>query len=132
MATKKATKRATSRPRLTVDISPTLKRRIKVAAAAQDMPVPAYIARVLEQAVPAAHMVTKASDGIIKPEMIRQAAALRTEQRAPFPEDSADLIREAREQRHAQLLARPKSWSTPASRSSGWWRNRIAMKPARF
>jgi hypothetical protein len=103
MATKKATKRATSNPRLTVDISPTLKRRIKVAAAAQDMPVSAYIARVLEQAVPAADTVTKASDGTISPEMLRRAAALRAEQKAPFPEDSADLIREAREQRHAEL-----------------------------
>src|SRR5262252_6211523 len=102
MATKKATKRATSRPRLTVDISPTLKRRIKVAAAAQDMPVSAYVARVLEQAVAAADAVTKASDGTISSEMIRRAAALRAEQNAPFPEDSADLIREAREQRHTE------------------------------
>ncbi len=103
MATKKATKQATSRPRLTVDISPTLKRRIKIAAAAQDMPVSAYIARVLEQAVPAADTVAKASDGAISSEMMRRAAALRAEQKAPFPEDSADLIREAREQRHAEL-----------------------------
>jgi hypothetical protein len=103
MATKKPPRQATSRPRLTVDISPTLKRRIKIAAAAQEMPVSAYIARVLEQAVPAADSVAKASDGSISPEMIRRAAALRAEQKAPFPEDSADLIREAREQRHSEL-----------------------------
>jgi hypothetical protein len=103
MATKKAIKQPTSRPRLTVDISPTLKRRIKVAAAAQDMPVSAYIARMLEQAVPAADTVAKASDGTISSEMMRRAAALRAEQKTPFPEDSADLIREAREQRHAEL-----------------------------
>jgi hypothetical protein len=106
MATKKATKRAaraTSRPRLTLDVSPTLKRRIKVAAAAQDMPVSAYITRVLEQAIPAGDTVTKASDCTISPEIIRRAARLRAEQRAPFPEDSADLVRQAREQRHAEL-----------------------------
>jgi hypothetical protein len=103
MATKKTTKRATSRPRLTVDISPALKRLVKVAAAAQDMPVSAYIARVLEQAIPAADMVTKVSDGTISPEMIRRAAALRAEQKAPFPEDSANLLREVREQCHAKL-----------------------------
>lgn len=103
MATKKATKRATSRPRLTVDISPTLKRRIKIAAAAQDMPVSACIARVLEQAVPATDTVTKASDGTISSKMIRRAATLRAEQKAPFPEESADLIREAREQRRTEL-----------------------------
>jgi hypothetical protein len=103
MRTKKTTRRSISRPRLTVDISPTLKRRIKVAAAAQDMPVSAYIARVLEQAVPAMDTVTKAPDGTINQEMIRRAAALGAEQRAPFPEDSTDLIREARDQRHAEL-----------------------------
>jgi predicted transcriptional regulator len=103
MATKKATRRATSRPRLTVDISPALKRRIKVAAAAQDMPVSAYVAQALEQAVPAADSVNRASDGTITAGMIRRAAALRAEQKEPFPEDSADLIREAREQRDAEL-----------------------------
>ena len=102
MATKKATKRGSSRPRLTVDISPTLKRRIKVAAAAREMPVSAYIARVLEQAVPAADAVTNASDGTINPEMIRRAAPLRAEQKRPFPVDSADLIWEAREHRDAE------------------------------
>jgi hypothetical protein len=103
MAIKKTTKQAGSRPRLTVDISPMLKRRIKIAAAAQDMPVSAYIARVLEQAVPAADTVTKASDGTISPEMMRRASTLRAEQTAPFPEDSADFIREAREHRHAEI-----------------------------
>ena len=102
-STKKANKRPTSRPRLTVDINPALKRRIKVAAAAQDLPVSAYIARVLEQAVPTADTVAKAPDGAITQEMIQRAAALRAEQKAPFPEDSADLIREARKQRDAQL-----------------------------
>lgn len=101
--TKKATKEAASRPRLTVDIGPALKRRIKVAAAAQDMPVSAYVARVLEQAVPVSEAVVKASDGAITPNMMRRAEQLRAEQRAPFPEDSADLIREAREQRYTQL-----------------------------
>jgi hypothetical protein len=102
-AKKKMTKQATSRPRLTVDISPMLKRRLKVAAAAQDMPVSAYIARLLEQAVPAADAIAKVSDGAISSEMLRRAAALQAEQKAPFLEDSADLIREAREQRHAEL-----------------------------
>ncbi|MCL5045112.1 MAG: hypothetical protein M1336_07495 [Deltaproteobacteria bacterium] len=103
MATKKATKRAASRPRLTIDISPSLKRRIKVAAATEDMPVSAYIARVLEQAVPVTDTIAKGADGTITPEVIQRADALRAEQKAPFPKDSADLIREAREQRNAQL-----------------------------
>ena len=100
---KRATKESPSRPRLTVDISPALKRRIKVAAAAQDMPVSAYIARVLGQAIPVSEAVVKTSDGAVSSGMMRRAEELRAEQRAPFPEDSADLIREAREQRHSQL-----------------------------
>ena len=95
--------RAASRPRLTVDINPALKRRIKVAAAAQDMPVSSYVARVLEQAVPAADAASKPSNGAISSEMIPRAEKLKAEQRAAFPEDSAYLIRESRKQRHAQL-----------------------------
>lgn len=100
---KRASHAAVSRPRLTVDIGPALKRRIKVAAAAQDMPVSAYVERVLEQAVPVSEAVVKASDGAITSNMMRRAEQLRAEQRAPFPEDSADLIREARQQRTTQL-----------------------------
>ncbi len=96
-------KQTTPRPRLTVDINPALKRRIKVAAAAQEMPVLAYIARVLEQAVPVAEVIAKAPDGAITRDMMLRAGRLRAEQREPFPEDSVDLIREAREQRHAKL-----------------------------
>ena len=99
---KSATKESTSRPRLTVDINPALKRRIKVAAAAQDIPISAYVAGVLEQAVPVSEAVVKASDGAITSNMMRRAEQFRAEQKAPFPEDSADLIREAREQRHSQ------------------------------
>jgi hypothetical protein len=99
-ATKKSVR---SRPRLTVDISPALKRRIKVAAAAQDVPVSAYIANVLERVVPVAETVGKGPDGTIASRMIRRAKGLRAAQRQPFSEDSADLIREAREQRHAEV-----------------------------
>ena len=100
---KRATRETVSRLRLTVDIGSALKRRIKVAAAAQDMPVSAFVARVLEQAMPISEAVVKASDGTITATMMRRAEQFRAEQRAPLPEDSADLIREAREQRTTQL-----------------------------
>ena len=74
-----------------------------MAAAAQDVPVSSYVARVLEQAVPVAESVAKPSDGAVTSAMIRRAEKLRTQQGAPFPEDSADLIREGREQRNAHL-----------------------------
>jgi hypothetical protein len=65
--------------------------------------VSAYIAKVLERVVPAAETVAKGSDGTIASRMIRRANGLRAEQGQPFSEDSADLIREAREQRDAEL-----------------------------
>lgn len=92
-----------SRPRLTVDISPSLKRRIKIAAASQEMPVSAYVMRVLELAVPSSDPLTKPSDGSITSETLSRADALRSQQAAPFPEDSADLIREDREHRYREL-----------------------------
>jgi len=45
----------------------------------------------------------KASDGIVTKAMLKRADALRKEQKEPFPEDSADLIRGAREERYAEL-----------------------------
>jgi hypothetical protein len=45
----------------------------------------------------------KASDGIVTSAMVRRADALRKQQKEPFPEDSTDLIREAREERYAEL-----------------------------
>jgi hypothetical protein len=84
----------TSRPRLTLDISPALRRRIKMAAA---------VTRLLDRAVPAGAALRKKADGTVSAETLLRFAALRAEQRAPFPEDSADLIRESRAEREDQL-----------------------------
>ncbi len=93
----------TNRPRLTLNIPPALRRRVKVAAAAQDLSVSAYVTRVLDRAVPARRAVKRTPDGTIAAETLRRFAGLRAEQAAPFPEDSADLIRESRMEREHQL-----------------------------
>jgi uncharacterized protein (DUF1778 family) len=93
----------TSRPRLTLDISPALRRRIKMAAAAKDLSVSSYVTRLLDRAVPAGAALRKTADGTVSAETLLRFAALRAEQRAPFPEDSADLIRETRAEREDQL-----------------------------
>jgi hypothetical protein len=93
----------TNRPRLTLDIPPALRRRIKVAAAAEDLSVSAYVTRLLDRAVPDGRAVRRTPDGIITTETMHRFATLRAEQAAPFPEDSADLIREARMERENQL-----------------------------
>jgi len=91
------------RPRLTFDISPALKRRIKIAAASQEIPVSAYVTRLLDRTVPPGRALKKAADGSISSATLRRFAALRAEQRAPFPEDSAELIRESRAERETHL-----------------------------
>ena len=40
------------RSRITIDISPELRRRIKVAASQNDLSISEYLGRILEQAVP--------------------------------------------------------------------------------
>ena len=96
-------KRADSRTRLTFGVTAALKRRIKIAAAAQDMQVSLYVEHVLEQAVPPAGAVGKTSNGVVTSTMMRHADRLRAKQKAPFPEDSTDLIRESRKHRHAHM-----------------------------
>jgi hypothetical protein len=61
------------------------------------------LTHVPEQVVPAADAAATPSDGSITSAMIRHADKLRAEQKAPFPEDSAELIRESRKHRHAQM-----------------------------
>lgn len=105
MATKKMInkRRVRSRPRLTIDLNAVLKRRIKIAAAAQNMTMSGYIVRVLEQVLPVGEPLSKAGHGLVTSPMIERADALRKQQKEPFPEDSADLIRESREQRYSEL-----------------------------
>jgi hypothetical protein len=102
MSRKRAAKRV-ARPRLTLDINPALKRRIKVAAAAHDAAVSEYVARLLERALERETATPRSSDGTISAAMTHRAAKLRAAQKAPFDDDSLELIREAREQRDAEL-----------------------------
>src|SRR5438128_9828880 len=93
----------TNRPRLTLDVSPALRRRIKMAAAAEDLSVSAYVTRLLDRVVPAGRTLKRSPDGTISAATLRRFAALRADQRTPFREDSADLIREGRIERENQL-----------------------------
>ena len=92
----------TNRPRLTLDIPPALRRRIKVAAAVQDLSVSAYVTRLLDHAVPVGRALKRRTDGTITAQTLGRFAAFRAEQMTPFPEDSADMIHEARIERDNQ------------------------------
>ena len=93
-ATKKSIKPAPRR--ITIAVSSSLNQQIRKAAKAHSLPVSAYVARVLEENV-------SVRTGRITDRMIRRFDALRAELKKPLLRDSADLIREAREERLARL-----------------------------
>jgi len=96
---------AAKRTRITVDVTPELRRRIKIAAAERDTSVRAYVVNILDQVVP-----TEAGKGSnrgtpVIEEMIRRLRETREAimRGRTFTDDSADLIREGREERDAEL-----------------------------
>jgi hypothetical protein len=92
------------RPRISIDVTPNLRRRIRLAAAARDMSVTEYCREVLT------HHLIPGADG---QDERRQRALQALEMARRFRErvfgdrvltpDSAELIREAREERLRQL-----------------------------
>jgi hypothetical protein len=94
-AAKKSLKRP-SRAKVSLSVSTNLKRRITSAATAQDLSITDYLTRLLDGEYPV-------RTGRVSAEMIRRSDELRARQKAPFPEDSVDLIREAREERDRAL-----------------------------
>lgn len=92
-------------PRLTIDISPQMRRRIKAAAALRDMTVREYVERILEEAVPEEPALEQTARHRISPEAVERL--FRTRDRIMrgrvFTDDSTDLLREAREERTEEL-----------------------------
>ena len=85
------------RTRLAVDVSPDLRRRIKVAAAESDQSVRDYVVGILEQAVPA----RRSDAGVVAAEMVRSFEDFRKRVTGGklLPDDSTDILREVREER---------------------------------
>ncbi len=96
------------RPRLMIDISPELRRRIKVAAAQKDLSVNEYVGRILEEAVPPEK--AKAAERQPRPvsresleRLLRtRAQIMQRRQGRPFS-DSTEIIRQMREERSKYL-----------------------------
>src|SRR3972149_1354866 len=96
---------ASKRSRLIVDVSPELRRRIKIAAAKRDISVRDYVVDILEQTVPTGDRIEATYEGPVTPayvERLRRTRAAIMRGRH-FTEDSADLINEARVERTAEL-----------------------------
>jgi hypothetical protein len=96
------------RPRLMIDISPELRRRIKIAAAKQDLSIREYVESILDQAVPSEDPHTKKLlPHAVRPESLQRLLRTREQiiherQGRPFT-DSTELIRQMREERSEYL-----------------------------
>ena len=95
------------RSRITIDISPELRRRIKVAASQNNLSISEYLGRILEQAVPDEASIIEEEEQPITLEEIEKLRRLRKlilqdRQGKPF-EDSSEMIRQMREERTRYL-----------------------------
>lgn len=102
--------RPKKRSRLIIDIVPELRRRIKIAAAENDLSVQEYVGRILEQAVPPergslqrqyGHLDRAAVDKLLQ----TREAIIRAHPGQVF-EDSSELIHQAHEERSRELEQR--------------------------
>jgi predicted DNA binding CopG/RHH family protein len=95
------------RSRITIDISPELRRRIKVAASQRDMSISEYLGRILEQSVPLELGFTQQEEHPVTPEFLEQVYRVRQrifkESKGELFEDSAESIRQQREDRTKYL-----------------------------
>jgi predicted RNA-binding protein len=97
-----------NRPRLMIDISPELRRRIKIAAAQRDISIREYVEQILEEAVPEVGVSTEEEQSCpVSRESLERLLRTREEiiqerQGKPFS-DSTDLIRQMREERSKYL-----------------------------
>jgi predicted DNA binding CopG/RHH family protein len=95
------------RSRITIDISPELRRRIKVAASQRDLSISEYVGSILEQSVPLEQGFTQQEEHPVTPEFLEQVYRVRQrifkESKGELFEDSAELIRQQREDRTKYL-----------------------------
>ena len=102
------TQKQPSRPRLIIDISPELRRRIKIAAAQKDLSIREYVEQILEEAVPPEEAnVPQREPRPVTPESVEkllQARERMIQKRQGRPSlDSTEIIRQMREERSQYL-----------------------------
>ncbi len=95
----------TQRTRLTVDVSPDMRQRIRTAAARRDVSVRRYVEDILEAVVPMNENSRSGRGRLVTPETLTIFKKLReTVMRGRrFSDDSADLIEQGRFERTAEL-----------------------------
>jgi hypothetical protein len=102
-----ATQKHNPRPRLMIDISPELRRRIRIAAAQNDLSIREYIERILEQTVPGEANLPQREPRRVTQEAIDRLRQIREQIRQKHPDtvftDSAEIIRQMRDERSEHL-----------------------------
>jgi hypothetical protein len=101
------TNRPKKRTRLIIDIVPELRRRIKIAAAENDLSVQEYVGRILDQAVPPEKNPTQRQHRPINRAAVDDLLKYREEIKRAHPgqifEDSVEVLRQIREERTREL-----------------------------
>ncbi len=99
---------AKKRTRITIDISPEMRRRIKMAALQNDLKVGEYIRRILEENVPDEEPKTRqrhpATRKMLEELSQVREAIMQDRGGKPFEEDSTEILRKEREKRTEQLM----------------------------
>ncbi len=95
------------RPRLMIDISPELRRRIKVAAAQKDLCVNEYVGRILEEVIPReSNLLENRERGRLNSTAIEDLLRTREEVMRAHPGevfDSVETLHQIREERLKEL-----------------------------
>lgn len=95
------------RSRITIDISPELRRRIKIAALQNDLSISEYVGDILEKSVPGEANVILEEEHPVTPDYLEQILRARErimrESKGQLFEDSAEMIRQMREERTKYL-----------------------------
>ena len=95
------------RSRITIDISPELRRRIKIAALQNDLSISEYLTGILEQAVPEETSMTEQHGKPLTRETLEHILRVRKEimehTKGRVFEDSTEIIRQLREERSREL-----------------------------
>ena len=95
------------RSRITIDISPELRRRIKMAALKNDVSISEYVAGILEQTVPEETSMTEEHRQPLTRKTLEHVLQVRKEimehTKGRIFEDSTEIIRQMREERSQEL-----------------------------
>ena len=95
------------RSRITIDVSPELRRRIKMAATQNDLSISEYLGRILEEAVPQEVNTVQRKQKRLTRETLediyRVHEEIKQHTQGKVFEDSSELIHQMREERSREL-----------------------------